>query len=508
MSDYMLEMNGISKMFFGVYALRDITLKLKRGHVLGLIGQNGAGKSTLMNILGGVVKPDTGTMRYADAPYTPDKPSDATRKGIAFIHQELNLFTNLTIAENIYLDNFPQMNLGPFRMINRRSLREQTRSLLQSMGLALQPDTPLDELSPGERQLVEISKALAIDADLIIFDEPTTSLTARETEQLFNIIAGLREAGKTVIYISHILEDVQRLADDIAVLRDGMLIEYGPAHTFDITRMISLMIGRQLEQLFPTKTNQPSAEVALAVDGVSMSGIVKDIHLKVHKGEILGLFGLMGSGRTELARIIFGLDPFEEGTITINAKALDKATAQARIQNGVAFVTENRRDEGLMMDATIADNLSIVALDAFVQGPLAVVNDARRRSASHDVVNQLQVKSGDIERTQARSLSGGNQQKVVIGKWLLSRPTVFLMDEPTRGVDVGAKYEIYNLMNNLAGEGSGVLFISSELQELMGMCDRILVMAQGEICGEFTRRPFDEEDILRAAFREGNGATL
>ncbi|MCA9915059.1 MAG: sugar ABC transporter ATP-binding protein, partial [Anaerolineae bacterium] len=288
MTEYLLELQAISKAFYGVYAVQDVSLKLERGRVLGLIGQNGAGKSTLMNILGGVIQPDAGEMRWRGESYTPQSPSEATDSGIAFIHQELNLFTNLTIAENIYLGNFPRLRVGPFGFINRKQLNKQTSELLQSMGLKLAPTTSLDELSPGERQLVEISKALSIEADLIIFDEPTTSLTARETEQLFQIIADLRSAGKAIIYISHILEDVLELADDIAVLRDGQLIDSGSAANFDIDRMISLMIGRQLEQLFPTKTNQPSAEVLLSLDGVSMSGIVKNIQFDLHRGEILG----------------------------------------------------------------------------------------------------------------------------------------------------------------------------------------------------------------------------
>ncbi|NDJ61836.1 MAG: sugar ABC transporter ATP-binding protein [Chloroflexi bacterium] len=506
MGDALLELKQISKTFFGVKALDDINLTIQRGRVLGLIGENGAGKSTLMNIIGGVVQPDAGSQLVFDGqPYAPKKPAEAAAAGIAFIHQELNLFTNLTIAENIFLEDFPRRRFGPLSMIDRRALRNQTRDLLMSIDLDLSPDALIDDLSPGHRQLVEIAKALHVDAQLIIFDEPTTSLTARETRHLFEIIERLRADGKTMVYISHILGDVLQMADDIAVLRDGKLVGSDTHDAFDINRMIALMIGRDLAQLFPSHTHTPSAEVVLNVANVSEPGIVKDVSFHLHGGEVLGLFGLMGSGRTELARIIFGLDRFSSGEIHIRGQRLDHNSPIKSIRNGTAFVTENRREEGLMMEATIVDNVGLLSLNDHARTSLRVVDQSALVQDVRQIAGALHLKSGEITTSPAKSLSGGNQQKTVIGKWLMSDPAIFILDEPTRGVDVGAKHEIYSIINQLAADGNSVLMISSELDELIGMCDRILVMNQGEICGEFHGRSYDEEAILRAAFRESGG---
>jgi ABC-type sugar transport system ATPase subunit len=500
----LLELQQISKTFFGIQAVREVTLNVESGHILGLIGQNGAGKSTLMNIIGGVVQPDSGEMRLGGQPYAPMRPADASAHGIAFIHQELNLFTNLTIAENIFIDRFPRRGFGPFSMINRSQMRDRTRELLAMVDLNLPSDTVVERLSPGERQLVETARALQLDARLIIFDEPTTSLTTREIEKLFEIMDRLREAGKTMIYISHILADVLRVADDVAVMRDGELVASGVKSAFDINRMISLMVGRSIEQLYPARTSTPKADAALTVQNLSQSGIVKDINFSLRKGEVLGLFGLMGSGRTELARIIFGMDTFESGQIVVEEKPVTSKSPRESIRSRVAFVTENRREEGLLMSLPIADNIAIASLAAYAQTPIQIVDQSRLHETTAHTAGLLQLKSGDIRQHAAKSLSGGNQQKVVIAKWLMSRPKIFIMDEPTRGIDVGAKYEIYSIINNLAAQGGAVLFISSEIEELMGMCDRILVMSRGEIVGEFSDSPFDKEQILRAAFREGS----
>lgn len=507
MNEFLIEIRDVSKTFFGIQALHNIQLGIRRGQVLGLIGQNGAGKSTLMNILGGVIQPDSGgRMVFNAETYQPRSPSDATHHGIAFIHQELNLFTNLNIAENIFIDEFPTFNLGigGLRFVDRRKMYEATRTLLDSIDLDLSPRMLIDDLSPGERQLVEIAKALHIDAELIIFDEPTTSLTAKETEQLFNIIHRLRENGKTIIYISHILADVLKIADDIAVLRDGELVGAGAVQDFNINRMISMMIGRDLDQLFPVRETQPASEVVLEVRKLCQSGIVKDINLTLHKGEVLGVFGLMGSGRTELARILFGLDDYESGEVVINGAAEKHWSPAKRIANRVAFVTENRREEGLMMEATIADNIGLASLNRWAR--MQFLDRQTLLTQAQQTTQMLHIKCGDIYTQPAKSLSGGNQQKVVIAKWLMSEPMIFMMDEPTRGIDVGAKFEIYTIMNQLAAQGSSILFISSDLDELIGMCDRIVVMGRGEICGEFVGRTYGKESILRAAFREGETA--
>jgi ribose transport system ATP-binding protein len=492
-----LTLQNIHKTFFGVPALRDVSVNVNEGRILGLIGENGAGKSTLMNIIGGVVSADSGTMTLAGQNYMPRKPSDATKNGIAFIHQELNLFTNLSIAENIFIDSFPKRGL----FIDKAKMQKRVAELLRAVGLNASPDTLVDNLSPGERQLVEIVSALNIDAKLIIFDEPTTSLTARETERLFALIHRLREERRSMIYISHILNDIKTLSDDVAVLRDGNYVGGGETKDFDIRRMISLMIGRDLEQLYPASQMTPSTQPILQVKNLSEDGIVHNMSFNVHKGEVLGLFGLMGSGRSELARMIFGIDSYSQGEVWLENQKLTQST-KAAIQNKMAFVTENRREEGLMMEATITHNLALVSLDDFARTPLRVVDEPALVTASKEVSSNLRVKAADITRQSAKSLSGGNQQKVVIGKWLMSKPKLFILDEPTRGVDVGAKYEIYSIIHELAKAGSGLLMISSEVEELIGMCDRIVVMSRGELVAEFAEKPFDREIILRAAFRE------
>ena len=492
-----LRLDGLTKEWFGVPAVSDLTLSVREGTCLGLIGQNGAGKSTLMNMIGGIVPPTRGQMRWRGQPYRPAGAADAAAAGIAFIHQELNLFTNLSVAENLYIDGFPRR----WGLIDWRSVEARTREILGRLSLSVDPRTEVGTLSPGERQLVEIAKALHNEAQLMIFDEPTTSLTARETERLFGTIAALRAEGRTIVYISHILADVRRLSDDIAVLRDGRLVDEGPAGDFPVARMIRSMIGRDLGGLFPPRSAAPRDRAVLEVEGVSQPGVVEDISFTIREGEVLGLFGLMGSGRSELARILFGLDPVESGRMALDGRPL-LAGPLGRIAAGMAFVTENRREEGLMLDAPIADNLAMVSLRDFGRRPVGLVDMEALRDRTEAARDELAVKAGDIHSQPVKALSGGNQQKVVIGKWQMGRPRLFILDEPTRGVDVGARYEIYTLVDRLAAGGGAVLMISSELEELMGVADRILVMSRGEIVGTVDRPDFSEERILSLAFRE------
>jgi ribose transport system ATP-binding protein len=493
----LLAYENLSKAFFGVPAVTDVSLDVAAGRILGLIGENGAGKSTLMNMTGGVVQPTSGRMLWRAEPYAPRDAAAAATRGIAFIHQELNLFFNLSIAENLFVDAFPKR----FGLIDRGAIRRRTRELLAALDLDRSPNAAVEDLSPGERQLVEIAKALHRDAELIIFDEPTTSLTPRETQRLFEVIARLKAAGKTVIYISHVLGDVKKLCDDIAVMRDGRLVAHGPAAEFTIPAMISAMIGRELSGLFPPRTRQASRQVALEVSGLSQPGVLENVSFTLRQGEILGLFGLMGSGRSELARILFGLDPVARGIVSLAGASLG-GDARDRIRAGLAFVTEDRRAEGLMMDAAIEANLSLVTLPRFGRAPLGTVDEETLADESAAVAGKVQLRAGNIRRQPAKALSGGNQQKVVIGKWLMAGPRVFILDEPTRGVDVGAKYEIYALADRLAAAGGAVLFISSEIEELIGVSDRILVMSRGEIAGTFDAPPFSEEAVLGLAFRE------
>jgi ribose transport system ATP-binding protein len=493
----LLSLDGLGKSWFGVPAVTDLTLEVAEGRLLGLIGQNGAGKSTLMNMIGGVVQPSTGAMRWRGQPYVPQSAADAARTGIAFIHQELNLFTNLSVAENLYIDGFPRR----FGLIDWPTIRRRSTEILKRLALEVDPDTPVGRLSPGERQLVEIAKALHNEAQLIIFDEPTTSLTPRETTRLFETIATLRAEGRTIIYISHILGDVQHLADDIGVLRDGRLVDSGLVADFPVTRMIRSMIGRDLGGLFPSRSAGPGSATVLEARGLTQPGVLQNVSLTVRAGEVVGLFGLMGAGRSELARILFGLDPCAAGSIALNGSPVPDGIA-ARIAAGMAFVTENRRDEGLMMEAPIADNLALVSLRGFGRGPLSVIDEPAIVARTEGARRDLTIKAGDIRTQPVKALSGGNQQKVVIGKWQMTAPRLFMLDEPTRGVDVGAKFEIYTLIDHLATEGSGILMISSELDELLGMADRIVVMNRGEVMGEVTRPDFDRERVLSLAFRE------
>ncbi len=500
MTDLILQFQGIEKAFFGVPVLQGIDLDVERGTTVGLVGENGAGKSTLMNILGGVVPPTTGQMLLDGKPYRPTDPREADDAGIAFIHQELNLFTNLSIAENFFISDFPTS--GRLPLLNRRDLNRRAKEYLALVDLEVSPDMAVERLAPGERQLVEVAKALSTDAGIIIFDEPTTSLTARETERLFDLIGRLHDDGKTIIYISHILGDVLRLSDAVAVLRDGNLVATGARDEFTIDRMISSMVGRDIENLFPARTAAPTDDLMLEVRNLSKAGISHQIDIQLHKGEVLGVFGLMGSGRSELAEIIFGLEDFDEGEILIDGEVAKSLSPTSNIKGGMAFVTENRREEGLMMEATVSDNLSLAALPEYTSRWLKRVRSSPLAKSVRETVDILSIKVNDAFRNEAKGLSGGNQQKVVLGKWLMTEPSILIIDEPTRGVDVGAKYEIYEIIDQIAASGTAVLFISSEIEELTGMCDRIIVMGQGEVLGSFERADFDRESIIRTAFRE------
>lgn len=494
-----LQFENLSKSWFGVPAVSDFTLAVEEGSLLGLIGQNGAGKSTLMNMIGGVVASSAGRMMWRGAPYAPQSPADAREAGIGFIHQELNLFTNLSVAENLFIDDFPRK----YGMIDWMTMKSRTAAILKRLSLDVDPATMVGRLSPGERQLVEIAKVLHHEASLIIFDEPTTSLTLREIGRLFETIAALRKDGRTIIYISHILGDVKKLSDHIAVMRDGRLLDSGNTADFPVSRMIRAMIGRELSGLYPARTSLPGDKPVLEVSNLSQPGVIENVSLTVRQGEILGLFGLMGAGRSELARILFGVDPHAAGEVKFHGRSLAKGP-RGRISRGMAFVTENRREEGLMLDASIAENLSLASLESFGGSLIGILDDEMLETQTVDMKQELQIKAGNIQVQPAKALSGGNQQKVVIGKWQMNNPRLFILDEPTRGVDVGAKYEIYALIDRIAATGGSVVLISSELEEVMGMADRILVMNRGEIVGEVQRSDFDKEKLLGLAFKEAS----
>ena len=507
-----LELHDVSRSFFGVPVLKRVSLSLPRGRVLGLVGENGAGKSTLMNIVGGVLPPDSGRVLFDGLPYAPAGSREAARAGVSFIHQELNLFPNLTVAENLHLPTFPLRRVGPLPLplVDRPRMRAAAATLLAQVYLNCSPDTPVEALSPGERQLVEVAKAVGADAKLILFDEPTTSLTARESERLFDIIARLRAHGVSMIYISHRLEDVRRLCDQVAVLRDGQVVGAGPAAEFGVERMIALMVGRDIQQLYPQRAARAAGAAAaglpaLEVSGLSRAGVLHDISMTLRRGEIVGMSGLMGAGRTELVRTLFGLDPFDRGTIQLNGVPLDPSPRRC-VRRGMALLTEDRRLEGLLMDASVSDNVALAALPLLARTPLRWVDAGLLRRRTAEAAESVRLAGVATARQAARTLSGGNQQKVVLAKWLLREPTVFVLDEPTRGIDVGAKQEVYRIIAALAERGAAVLMVSSEIEELIGMCDRILVMSRGRLRGEFARHEFDRERIMARAFDAG-GAT-
>ncbi|MGF1476006.1 MAG: sugar ABC transporter ATP-binding protein [Geminicoccaceae bacterium] len=493
----LLEAKNLRKSFFGVEVLHGVDLSLAPGEIIGLVGENGSGKSTTVNILGGVLAPDAGEILIDGEPYRPRGPKDAQAKGIGFIHQELNLFENLSIEENLFVGHFPRLGFLPF--LNRGRIRKAAREALEAVDVRHATSTPVARLSQGERQLVEIAKAVSQDARIIMFDEPTTSLTSRETERLFDIIRRLRERGIAMIYISHILDDVIDLCDRLTILRDGNLVEDAPTESLGKERMIQLMVGRELTQLFPERTSRAFGEPALEVEALSQPGIVRDVNLTIRKGEVVGLAGLMGSGRSELARILFGLDPYAEGRITIGGKAIEKPTPALMMDEGMAMLTEERRTEGLLMEASIHNNVALPSLDSFASRFAGFLRRTDLGNRVEQAADRVHINTKDYVRTLAKNLSGGNQQKVVIAKWVMREPLVFILDEPTRGIDVGAKYEVYKIINALAENGTAVLMISSELEELIGVCDRILVMAHGEIQAEHHRGAFDSQRVLESA---------
>lgn len=494
MSDPIIALRNIHKAFFGVGVLRDVTFEIAAGSTLGLVGENGAGKSTLMNILGGNLSCDSGEILLNGLPFEPRSPRDADEAGLAFIHQELNLFPNLSIAENLFLTHFPQQ----FGWIRHREAHRRTAELLRRVGLNVKPQTKVESLSAGERQLVEIAKALHHRSQIIIFDEPTTSLAEQETQRLFQLIRSLQTEGIAMVYISHALGDVQQLCDHVVILRDGSVVGSGPIDQYDTPRMVNLMVGRTVDQLFPASTSTPSGEKLLSVRDVTRTGVVRGISFDLHRGETLGIAGLMGSGRTELARILFGLDRCESGTIQLGGAPVTHLDVRGRIAQGLAMLTESRREDGLFMHASISENLSIVAAPRFANRLTGWIRQTLLNDQIEAMSRSVGLRGVVDRRQPVRTLSGGNQQKIVLGKWLMDEPQVLILDEPTRGIDVGAKYEIYSLIDRLAAGGSGILVISSEIDELVGICDRILVMSQGEIRDQLDRDSFDRQRILHA----------
>lgn len=496
----LLTATNVHKSFGETTVLCGVDFELDSGKIVGLIGENGAGKSTLMNIVSGLLSPTRGELRINGQAFQPSSPREAQAAGIAFIHQELNLFPNLSVAENLLLQHFPQRQWLGLRWLNRRQTVEQARRLLEQVGLNVPPDTPLEQLSAAQQQRVEIAKALGSHPRIIIFDEPTTSLTRHEVQALFRLIRRLQGEGIAMIYISHNLEDVLHLADTIVVLRDGERVaRYDRSDGYELPMMVSAMVGRDMKRFFPDRTTSATGEELLRVDRLRAGQRVRDVSFAVKRGEVLGFYGLVGAGRSETARLVYGLDAYEAGDIRWQGKPVVRPTPERWIQRKVGFLTEDRREEGLLLDQGIEQNVRLAGLPAFAGGWLQTVDFSGARTATARQIEATRVKYNTLRGQPVRTLSGGNQQKVVLAKWLLTQPQLLILDEPTKGIDIGAKHEIYTLINRLATGGAGVWLISSEIEELMGLCDRLLVMSQGRITAEFKRDNFDRSAILEAA---------
>ena len=490
-----LELNGISKSYPGVVALNDVSLSVGYGEIVGLIGENGAGKSTLMKVLGGVVAPSAGTIRVDGREHSALSVAEAIKSGIAFVHQELNLFDNLDVAANVFIGREP-LHGGPLKLIDRKELHRKVQPLLDRLGVDFAPDTPVADLSLAQRQLLEIAKALSLNARLVIMDEPTSSLTLTETARLLAVLNDLRADGVGIVFISHRLNEVTSCADRVVVLRDGRMVGALDRAAIRPEAMIRLMIGRDLKSLYIPPKVAPGAP-ALEIENFRTTAFPDTaVSLTLRRGEILGLAGLVGAGRTELACAIFGIDPRLAGTIRIDGQPAPITTPREAIARGLFLVPEDRKRSGLHLDFSLTENISLPDLVRYATGML-VSGTAEARNAEAQK-RRLNIKAYDVG-TEAGTLSGGNQQKIVLAKWLSMKPSIIIFDEPTRGVDVGAKSEIYQLMRELADSGVAVLMISSDMEEVIGVSDRMAVMHEGSVTGFLERDRFSEANVLQLA---------
>jgi rhamnose transport system ATP-binding protein len=487
-----LELRDATKSYGAVRALRDGNLSLRPGEVRALMGENGAGKSTLVKVLGGVVRRDSGDMLVDGESVDFHSPHDARDAGLAVIYQEPTLFPDLSVEENVVMGYHP---LGALKRIDRGSMRERVQSLLDRLGVRLDAERPVRGLSIADQQIVEIAKALSFDARVLIMDEPTAALSGPEVERLFSVVRTLREQGAAVLFISHRLDEVFTICDTATVMRDGAVVHDAPIAQMTPDDMVRRMVGRELNTLFP-KQDARTGEVVLEVHRLTREGVFFDVSFEVRAGEIVALAGLVGAGRSEVARGIFGIDRVDAGHVEVAGRRLPAGKPAEAMRAGIGFVPEDRRQQGLVMDLSIARNVALTRLRALARSGL--IRGGAEKQLAREWGSRLQLRFHRIE-DDVGTLSGGNQQKVVLAKWLATGPKVLIVDEPTRGIDVGTKAEVHRLMSELAGDGLAVLMISSELPEVLGMADRVLVMHEGRLTGELSRAQADEESVIRLA---------
>ncbi|HEX2147991.1 MAG TPA: sugar ABC transporter ATP-binding protein, partial [Pseudorhizobium sp.] len=489
----LLRLDGITKEFPGVMALSDVHFDLFPGEVHAVCGENGAGKSTLMKIISGVYQPTAGSIVYKGQESRFASPLESEAAGIAIIHQELNLVPHLSVAENIYLAREPRRGF----LVDRKKLRADAKRCLDRLGIDIDPDTHVRNLSVAQCQMVEIAKALSLDAEVLIMDEPTSSLTEQETKLLFQVIRDLKASGVGIIYISHRLDEMAEIVDRVTVLRDGRYIATDDFDKTTVNDIVAKMVGRSLEEKFPERVSVPSADIIFSVSGLTRTGVFSDVGFSLRRGEILGFAGLMGAGRTEVARAIFGADPLDAGTITLHGETLKIQSPRDAISAGIAYLSEDRKAQGLAIKMPVDANMTLANMEEVSNG-FGLIDFARHNKVAKEYVELLDIRTPSIKQP-VRLLSGGNQQKIIIGKWLFRKPKVMFFDEPTRGIDVGAKFAIYKIMDELAAEGIGVVLISSELPEVLGMTDRVAVFHGGRITGVLDTRKTDQEEIMRYA---------
>jgi inositol transport system ATP-binding protein len=494
-AEFLLTAEGVRKEFPGVVALDDVTFRLKRGTVHALMGENGAGKSTLMKILAGIYTPDRGQVRLKGVDIQLTSPLDALENGIAMIHQELNLMPYMTVAENIWIRREPK---GRFGFIDHAEMHRKTAALFQRLNIVLDPEAQVGDLSVANRQMVEIAKAVSYESDVLIMDEPTSALTEREVDHLFAIIRSLREQGIGIVYITHKMNELFEIADEFSVFRDGKYI--GTHASSDVTRddIIRMMVGREITQMFP-KEEVPIGETVLSVKDLSLRGVFSDVSFDVRAGEILGIAGLVGSGRSNVAEALFGVTPATSGTIEINGRATSIDSPTTAIRNRMAFLTEDRKETGCLLILNVQENMQIAVLqDKFVKRGFVQQKDVAARC--EDMARKLRVKTPSLDE-RIENLSGGNQQKALIGRWMLTDPRILILDEPTRGIDVGAKAEIHRLVSEMARNGVAIIMISSEMPEVLGMSDRIMVMHEGRVTGFLDRAEATQIKVMELAAR-------